>query len=116
MYMTDSFPIIKQVEIDRFTSKICDVSGKLPRFKRQIWQLAKVGVPRDQGQFVLLSDRRDPNVVFRNWTTPLAEEILELTVVLCSAGITNQDTTRGCKLIDCLNIRLDSTRLDLRAP
>src|SRR6266481_3281473 len=31
---------------------------KSPRFKWQIWQLAKVGVARDQGQFVLLSDRR----------------------------------------------------------
>lgn len=41
----------------------------------------------------------------------LAQQCFNLSIMLSGCGIANQDTTRSCELIDCLEVRFDTVGL-----
>jgi hypothetical protein len=86
----------------------------LPVFGGQSVNVIKMIVARSDGKVVLLRGCGDPDVIFRNWSTFFAKNILDFTVVFSRCGIATENSGRPANL--CTVSTFESTRVDFRAP
>ena len=65
----------------------------------------EVGIPRDKHELMLLSDRRDPNVIFGERVPLRLQRALDSTVVFRGDFIDRQHFDCESELIDASHIR-----------
>ena len=101
-----AFIELKSPELSDFRS-----SAGLPVFGEQSANVIKMIVAGRYSKLVLLRGCRDPDIIFRNWSTLFAKEVFDFSVMLSRFRIATENSVRRCELIHCLNVRLDASGL-----